>query len=50
MIKIFMVEGFLHLPPLSTTLVENLELRISPRIKKKKLKRPLWYTQGLGGN
>jgi hypothetical protein len=30
-----MIEEFLHLPPVSTTLVVHLELRISPRILKK---------------
>jgi hypothetical protein len=31
-IKIFLLEGFFHLPPVSLTPVANLELRISPRI------------------
>ncbi len=31
---IFLVEDFFHLPPVSLTLVANLELRISPRIFK----------------
>ncbi len=35
-IKIFLLEGFLHLPPVSLTPVANLGLRISPRIFKKK--------------
>jgi hypothetical protein len=30
--KIFLLEGFFHLPPVSLTPVANLELRISPRI------------------
>jgi hypothetical protein len=30
-----MIEDFLHLPPVSTTPVANLELRISPRIFEK---------------
>ena len=34
-IKIFLIEDFSHLPPVSTTPVVNLELRISPRIFKK---------------
>jgi hypothetical protein len=34
-IKIFLIEDFSHLPPVSTTLVVNLELGISPRIFKK---------------
>jgi hypothetical protein len=31
-IKIFLLEGFFHLPPVWLTPVANLELRISPRI------------------
>jgi hypothetical protein len=34
-IKIFLIEDFSHLPPVSTTLVVNLWLRISPRIFEK---------------
>jgi hypothetical protein len=34
-IKIFLIEDFSHLPPVSTTSVVNLELRISPRIFEK---------------
>jgi hypothetical protein len=34
-IKIFQIEDFSHLPPVSTTQVVNLELRISPRIFEK---------------
>jgi hypothetical protein len=34
-IKIFMLEGFFHLPPVSLTSVANLELQISPRIFEK---------------
>jgi hypothetical protein len=30
-INIFLLEGFFHLPPVSTTPVANLELRISSR-------------------
>jgi hypothetical protein len=30
-----MIEDFFHLPPVSTTQVAHLELRISPRIFKK---------------
>jgi hypothetical protein len=45
-----MIKDFLHLPPVSLTLVANIELRISPRIFEKNSKRPLWYTQGLRGN
>jgi hypothetical protein len=33
--KTFLIEDFFHLPPLSATPVVHLELRISPRIKKK---------------
>ncbi len=35
-IKIFLIEDFFHLPPVSTTPVVHLELRISPRIFEKK--------------
>jgi hypothetical protein len=35
-----MIEDFLHLQPVSMTLVANLELRISPRIFEN-LKKPL---------
>jgi hypothetical protein len=31
-IKYFLIEDFPHLPPVSTTPVVNLELRISPQI------------------
>ncbi len=34
-IKIFLIEDFFHLPPVSLTPLANLELRISPRIFKK---------------
>ncbi len=34
-IKIFLIADFSHLPPVSTTPVVNLELRISPRIFEK---------------
>jgi hypothetical protein len=33
--KIFLIEDFFHLPPVSTTPVTNHELRISPRIFEK---------------
>ncbi len=39
-IKIFQFEDFLHLPPVSTTPVVHLELRIFLRIFEKKSKRP----------
>jgi hypothetical protein len=44
-IKIFLIEDFSHLPPVSTTPVVNLELRISPRIFEKNRNGPngiLW--------
>jgi hypothetical protein len=34
-IKIFLIEDFFHLPPVSAIPVDNLELRISPRIFEK---------------
>jgi hypothetical protein len=34
-IKIFLLEGFFHLPPVSLTPLANLELRISPQIFEK---------------
>jgi hypothetical protein len=34
-IKIFLILDFLYLPPVSTTLVVNLKLQISPRIFEK---------------
>ncbi len=34
-INIFLIEDYFHLPPVSTTPVVNLELRISPRIFEK---------------
>ncbi len=34
-IKIFLIEDFFHLPPVSATPVVNLELRISTRILEK---------------
>jgi hypothetical protein len=49
-IKIFLLEGFFHLPPVSLTPVANLELRISPRIFEKIRNGPKWYNQRLGGN
>ncbi len=47
-IKIFLLEGFFHLPPVSLTPVANLELRISPRIFKKILNSPNGIIRGLG--
>jgi hypothetical protein len=46
-IKIFLLEGFFHLPPVSLTLVANLELRISPRIFEKIRKDPTGIIRGL---
>jgi hypothetical protein len=34
-IKIFLIEDFFHLPPVSATSVVNLELPISPRLLEK---------------
>jgi hypothetical protein len=42
-IKIFLLEGFFHLPP-----VANLELRISPRIFEKIRNDPNGIIRGLG--
>jgi hypothetical protein len=47
-IKIFQIEDFSHLPPVSTTPVVNLELRISPRIFEKIRNGPKEYS-GAGG-
>ena len=47
-IKIFLIEDFCHLPPVSTTLVVNLELRISPRIFEKIRNGPYGILRGLG--
>ncbi len=46
-IKTFMIEDFLHLPPVSTTPVANLELRISPRIFEKFRNGPNGILRGL---
>jgi hypothetical protein len=43
-----MIEDFLHLPPVSTTPVANLELRISPRIFEKIRNDPNGILRGLG--
>ncbi len=43
-----MIEDFLHLPPLSTTPVVHLELRISPRIFEKIRNDPNGILRGLG--
>ncbi len=47
-IKILLLEGFFHLPPVSLTPVANLELRISPRIFEKFLNGPNGIIRGLG--
>ncbi len=47
-IKIFLLEGFFHLPPVSLTPVANLELRISPRIFEKIRNVPNGIIGGLG--
>jgi hypothetical protein len=47
-IKIFRLEGFFHLPPVSTTPVANLELRISPRNFEKIRNGPNDIIRGLG--
>jgi hypothetical protein len=49
-IKIFLIEDFLHLPPVSTTPVVTLELRIPPRIFEKIRNSPNRILWGLGGN
>jgi hypothetical protein len=47
-IKIFLLEGFFHLPPVSLTPVANLELRISRQIFKKIRNDPNGIIRGLG--
>ncbi len=47
-IKIFLLEGFFHLPPVSLTPVANLELRISPRIFEKIRIGPTGIIRSLG--
>ncbi len=47
-IKIFLIEDFFHLPPVSTTLVVHLELRISPRIFGKNRNGPNGILRALG--
>ena len=47
-IKIFLIEDFFHLPPVSLTPVANLELRISPRIFEKIRNDPNGILRGLG--
>ena len=47
-IKIFLLEGFFHLPPVLLTPVANLELQISPRIFEKNRNGPNGIIRGLG--
>jgi hypothetical protein len=47
-IKIFLIQSFCHLPPVSLTPVANLELRISPRIFEKIRNSPNVIIRGLG--
>jgi hypothetical protein len=46
--QIFLIEDFSHLPPLSTTPVVHLELRISQQIFKKIRNSPIGIIRGLG--
>ncbi len=46
-IKIFLLEGFIHLPLVSLTPVANIELRISLRIFKKIRNSPIGIIRGL---
>ncbi len=46
--RIFLIEDFFHLPPVSTTPVVHLELRISPRIFEKIRNGPTGILRGLG--
>jgi hypothetical protein len=46
--KIFLIEDFCHLPPVSMTLVVHLELRISPQIFEKIRNGPNGITRGGG--
>jgi hypothetical protein len=47
-LKIFLIEDFFHLPPVSATPVVNLELRISPRILEKIRNGPNGVLRGWG--
>ncbi len=49
-LKGFLFQAFFHLPPVSTTQVVHLELRISSRIFDKIRNGPKWYSHGHGGN
>ncbi len=46
--RIFLIEDFFHLPPVSTTPVVHLELRISPQIFEKIRNGPTRTLRGLG--
>jgi hypothetical protein len=46
--KIFLIEDFFHLQPVSTTPVVHLELRISPRILEEIRNSPIGIIRGLG--
>jgi hypothetical protein len=46
--KIFLIEDFFHLPPVSTTPGVHLELRIYPRIFEKIRNGPNGIIRGLG--
>ncbi len=45
--KTFLIEDLFHLPPVSTTLVDHLELRISLQIFQKTLNGPIGILRGL---
>ncbi len=47
-LNIFLIEDFFHLPPVSTTPVVHLQLRISPRIFEKIRNGPYGIIRGLG--
>ncbi len=47
--KIFLIDYFFHFPPVSTTPVVHLELRISPRILEKKFETALMVYSGAWG-
>jgi hypothetical protein len=47
-IKTFLIEDFVHLPPVSMTPVVHLELGISPRILEKNQNGPYGILRGLG--
>jgi hypothetical protein len=49
-IKIFLIEDFFHLPSVSTDNGGSLWTKNISANFRKNLKRPYWYTHGLGGN